>query len=99
MLGELIDESNDLELLAPVNLNIVCFRYRPSGMSEEERDDFNRRAVAAIQRDGRAFVTPTSWNGKGAIRAAFDNWATGPEDVEILWDAISDIGKTIKLEG
>ncbi|CAN5704880.1 pyridoxal-dependent decarboxylase [soil metagenome] len=95
MLGRWIDESDHLELLAPVNLNIVCFRYAPPGLSEPERDEFNRRAVRAIQHDGRAFVTPTTWAGKAGIRAAFDNWATGPADVEILCGALEDIGRQL----
>ena len=98
LLGKKIEASEDLELLAPVNLNIVCFRYAPAHLSEAERDALNSRAIRAIQHDGRAFVTPTTWNGKGAIRAAFDNWATGPGDVEILWTALTDIGKELIQE-
>lgn len=99
LLGVKIEASDDLELLAPVNLNIVCFRYAPPHLDESERDAFNARAIREIQGDGRAFVTPTTWKGKGAIRAAFDNWATQPHDVEILWSAITEIGKRLLKEG
>jgi hypothetical protein len=50
----------------------------------------NRAAVDAIQRDGRAFITGTTWHGRAAIRAAFDNWATTERDVAILENAVSD---------
>ena len=100
-LAERVRRHPRMELLAEPTLSTVCFRHlpqRPVG-AEPDLDRHNSLLAAAIQRDGRAFVTPTSWNGKGAIRAAFDNWATGPEDVAILWDAISDIGQKTRLEG
>jgi glutamate/tyrosine decarboxylase-like PLP-dependent enzyme len=86
-----VEETPGVELLAPARLNIVCFRFAPEGLDAAALDDLNRRAVAAIQADGRAFVTPTSWAGKGAIRAAFDNWATGPRDVEIFQHVALDM--------
>jgi len=85
-----IEQTDGLELMAPAPLNIVCFRYAPPGMDAAACDAFNRDAVTAIQRDGRAFVTGTVWNGRAAIRAAFDNWATTQRDVEILQAAVHD---------
>ncbi len=85
-----VDRTEGLELMAPVPLNIVCFRYTADGLDDAATDAFNRAAVAAIQRDGRAFVTGTVWDGRAAIRAAFDNWATTLHDVDILQDAILD---------
>ena len=90
MFARWLEHTPEVELLAPARLNIVCFRFVPGGLDAAETDDFNRRAVAAMQADGRAFVTPTSWEGKGAIRAAFDNWATTRRDVEILQQVVSD---------
>ncbi|CAA9557806.1 MAG: Aromatic-L-amino-acid decarboxylase [uncultured Thermomicrobiales bacterium] len=80
-----------LELLAPAPTIIVCFRVAPAGMDDTETDEVNRRVVAGLQADGRAFVSGTVWEGKAAIRAAFDNWATGPADVAILQAAILDV--------
>jgi glutamate/tyrosine decarboxylase-like PLP-dependent enzyme len=90
--GRWIERSPGVELMAPVTLNIVCFRYTPGGLSDDDRDTFNKEAVSAIQRDGRVFVTPTVWNGRSAIRCAFDNWSTTLDDVRILQEAVSDIG-------
>jgi glutamate/tyrosine decarboxylase-like PLP-dependent enzyme len=95
LLGSWIAATEDLELLADVNLNIVCFRYAPPGWDEDARDDLNRRAVTAIQEDGRAFVSGTAWNGHAAIRAAFDNWATSAGDVRILTEALADTGRQL----
>lgn len=91
MFASWVDSTSAMELMAPAPLNIVCFRYAPEGLSDAAIDDLNRRAVTAIQADGRAFVTPTTWAGKAAIRAAFDNWATMPRDVEILQETVADV--------
>jgi glutamate/tyrosine decarboxylase-like PLP-dependent enzyme len=92
-----IEETPGLELMnakrvAEFPLNIVCFRYVPDGRDDTANDAFNRAAVAAIQNDGRTFVTGTIWSGRAAIRAAFDNWATTRADVEVLQQVIADIG-------
>ena len=85
-----LETTPEVELLAPANRNIVCFRLAPDGLDAAATEEFNRRAVVAIQADGRAFVSPTAWNGKAAIRAAFDNWATSLEDIAILQQVILD---------
>lgn len=90
MFGEWLETAPGVELLAPVRLNMVCWRYVPDELDAEATDQFNRDAVAAIQRDGRVFLTPTRWQGKQAIRCAFDNWATQAADVEILQQTVAD---------
>lgn len=86
-----------IELMAPAPLNMVCWRYTPDGLDDAATDDFNRAAIVAIQDDGRAFVSGTIWNGRAAIRCAFDNWTTTLADVELLQDAVRDVG--LRLQG
>ena len=81
--------TDGIELMAPAPLNIVCFRVVVPGSGDDALDALNRATVAAIQRDGRAFVTVTTWRGRAAIRAAFDNWATTLDDVAILQQAVA----------
>ncbi len=77
--------------MAPAPLIIVCFRLAPEGLDADAADAINREAVAALQRDGRAFVSETVWRGRAAIRAAFDNLSTTPADVAILQTAVTDV--------
>ncbi|MGY8664644.1 aspartate aminotransferase family protein [Bradyrhizobium sp. UFLA05-109] len=74
-----------LELLAPVNLNIVCFRYRAD-------DEVNREIVADIQLSGIAAPSSTTLDGKFAIRAAIVNHRTDVADVDALVAAVLDFG-------
>ncbi len=92
-----VEAADGFELLAPAPLIIVCFRLAPAGMDEASIDQLNRNLVSALQADGRVFVSGTVWEGKAAVRAAFDNWATGLEDVAILQEAVAEIG--VRLVG
>src|SRR5205814_1667640 len=74
-----VDEEPELERLAEVPLNIVCFRWRPLGESHHGLDDLNRRLGEALIRDGRVFAGTTVFEGKVAFRPAIVNWRTRPE--------------------
>ena len=82
-----IAQQPELELMAPAHLNIACFRVRGDASPERE-DDLTARVVEEMQRGGIAYVTATRWNGRVAIRAAFDNWTTSAEDVNSLQRAV-----------
>jgi glutamate/tyrosine decarboxylase-like PLP-dependent enzyme len=87
-----VDDSAELERLADVPLNIVCFRFRPPGLTESELDDLNRRLGEAILGDGRVFVGTTIYDGHVAFRPAFVNWRTTEEDVDGLVDVVLELG-------
>ncbi len=91
-LGKLVVDAPDLELLVPVSLNIVCFRYVCA-----DADAVNAAIVVAIQNSGVAVPSTTTLGGKLAIRAAIVNHRTENKDVEILVRAVCDWGK--KLHG
>jgi glutamate/tyrosine decarboxylase-like PLP-dependent enzyme len=76
-----------LELLAPVNLNIVCFRYRAG-----DADGVNGEIVIDIQESGIAAPSTTMLNGQLAIRAAIVNHRTDTCDIDALVDAVLDFG-------
>ncbi len=80
-----------LELLAPVALNIVCFRY-VGGDPTFDFDALNVAIVADLQEAGIAAPSTTNIGGKLAIRAALVNHRTAPEDVEMLVAEVLRIG-------
>lgn len=73
------------ELLAPVALNIVCFRHRlPAHVAGEEADDFNAALVADLQEAGIAAPSLTTLRGKVAIRVAIVNHRSERRDIDAL---------------
>ncbi len=97
----------ELELLAPVSLNIVCFRYRGSGTARVNEDGVNaERAdadrvnadrvnaeiVVALHESGIAAPSTTTLDGKVAIRAAIFNHRTNKGDIDALIRATLEFG-------
>ena len=83
-----IEKIPELELLAPVSLNIVCFRYRC-----EDADRVNADIVVALQESGIAAPSTTTINGRFAIRAAIVNHRTRSNDIDALLNATIAFGK------
>jgi glutamate/tyrosine decarboxylase-like PLP-dependent enzyme len=92
-LAERVDASPQLERLAEVPLNIVCFRFRPPGMDESELDDLNARIGQALLADGRVYVGTTRYEGRVAFRPAIVNWRTTAADIDLIADVVVDLGE------
>jgi glutamate/tyrosine decarboxylase-like PLP-dependent enzyme len=89
----------ELELLAPVPLNIVCFRYRgPRPAGDEELNELNRQILMQLQCDGIAVPSHTALNGRFAIRAAITNHRSRRADFDILVDAVLSIGRKLAVQ-
>ena len=90
--AERVREAPDLELLADVKLNIVCFRFRPPDLGEDELNELNQRLGEAVLADGRVYVGTTTYGGRIAFRPAIVNWRTTEADVDLLVDVIRELG-------
>ena len=94
-LASLIEASPDLELLAPVPLNIVCFRFVKPNLSEAQLNELNKELLLRLQESGIAIPTYTSIKGKFAIRCSLTNHRSRREDFDLLIDSVIKIGKEI----
>ena len=90
--GEQVEAAPDLELLAPVRLNVICFRYRPPGLDEADLDELNRRLGAAVLADGRVYFGTTVYEGRVAFRPAISNWRTTGADVDLIVEVTRELG-------
>jgi glutamate/tyrosine decarboxylase-like PLP-dependent enzyme len=97
-LAELVDAAPELERLAEVPLNIVCFRARPPGLPEGELDSLNTDLAARILADGRVFVGSTTYASRIALRPAIVNWRTSPADVELLVSIVREITAELTVQ-
>ena len=91
-----VEETPELELLAPAPLNVVCFRYRPPEVSEDELDELNLRIAQEALRDGRVYFGRTRWAGQVAFRPVFVNWRTTNEDAELVLDVVLELGARLR---
>jgi glutamate/tyrosine decarboxylase-like PLP-dependent enzyme len=97
-LAQEIAAAGDLELLAPVSLNIVCFRYRHAGIADATLDLVNKAIVADAQESGIAVPSSTLVDGRLAIRVNLTNHRTTMEDLHRLLAFVRARGAALTTE-
>jgi glutamate/tyrosine decarboxylase-like PLP-dependent enzyme len=98
-LAGLVEQSPRLELLAPVSLNIVCFRFVAPGLDDARLNALNEELLIRLQESGAAVPTSTTLHGRYAIRVAITNHRSRFEDFEALVAEVTRIGDGLVNEG
>lgn len=83
-LADLVRADPRLELMAPVAINIVCFRFVGKGGTEAELRALNTEIMLRIQESGVAVPTDTTLAGRHSLRAAINNHRTRYADLDML---------------
>jgi len=83
-LAESIRADDRFEVVAPVPLSLVCFRYKGS-------DEDNRKLIDAINASGIAFLGGNMLDGRFVIRLAIGNIGTRREDVFRVWEKVQQL--------
>ena len=96
--AELIEAHPDLELVAPVPLNIVCFRFAPMNASGSELNRVNEEILLRIQESGLAVPSSTRIGDAFALRIAITNHRSKREDFDLLFKAVAEIGLAVVSE-
>jgi aromatic-L-amino-acid decarboxylase len=94
-LGELVKAAPELELSAPVSLNVVCFRYVASALDGDDLDELNKQVAVELQEQGVAVLSGTILRGKYVLRAANVNHRSRREDFDVLVGEVIRIGKAL----
>ncbi len=93
-----VDAHPLLERLAPVPLNIVCFRYNPGGVDEAALTRLNQELLIRLYESGIAAPSATTLSGRYAIRVANSNHRSRREDFDLLVETVVRIGDQIAGE-
>jgi glutamate/tyrosine decarboxylase-like PLP-dependent enzyme len=91
-LADRVDAAPDLQRLADVPLNVVCFRYRPAELPASRLNEVNRSLGGHLLADGRVFAGTTVYDGQVALRPAVTNWRTTAADLDLLVEVVREIG-------
>jgi aromatic-L-amino-acid/L-tryptophan decarboxylase len=94
-LGELIRADPRLELMAPVPLNIVCFRYVGGIRDDARLNEINNELLLRLQESGVAAPSSTVLNGRFALRVANSNHRSRREDFAMLVREVVRIGERL----
>ncbi len=91
-----------LELLAPVELSAVCFRYLPPDRGQERRetpavaddrrpktdDSLNAAILQRVNARGRVYISNATIRGRFALRACITNHRTTEADVDAVVEEV-----------
>jgi aromatic-L-amino-acid decarboxylase len=89
-----IQETPRFELVAPVPFGLVCFRYRPDDLSEDQIDDLNRRLLTRVNASHRVHLTHTQLGGHFVIRLVIGQRETEREHVAEAWRLIREAAES-----
>ncbi len=95
----LIESEPLLSLVAPVGLDIVCFRFDPGGLNEAQLNRLNEELLTRIHEDGVAAPSSTTLNGRTCLRVAISNYRTELADFDLFVMRMLEIGQELLAEG
>jgi aromatic-L-amino-acid/L-tryptophan decarboxylase len=88
-----IEDAPDFELVMAPTLSLLCFRYRPDGLSGGELDVLNERLLHRLNDSGRLYVTHTRWQDNYVIRFVVGQTNTEREHVDAAWTEIQRVAR------
>jgi len=97
-LKEEMETERDFEILAPVPLNLVCFRYRPKGINDENQlNKINTELLEGLNKTGEILLTQTKLNDKYTLRFVSGNNNTSMDEVRKGWEKVKMHARKLKL--
>jgi glutamate/tyrosine decarboxylase-like PLP-dependent enzyme len=93
--ARLVEQSPELELLAPVSLNIVCFRFRKYNLTDDILNELNKEIMIRLHESGIAVPSYTTLGNIFALRIAVTNHRSRKEDFEIFVKEVIKQGKEL----
>jgi aromatic-L-amino-acid decarboxylase len=94
-LAEMISKESDFELLAPVVISLVCFRYIPSGLTEEQINVLNEKLNHQLNDSGKIYLSHTVLNGKYTLRMVTAQTNVNFQHVEKAWHLIKETARSL----
>ncbi len=93
-LAEEIRSSDDFEMLAPLPLNLICFRYHPSGVDDlAQLNALNEQFLEKLNATGKIYITHTKLNGVYTLRMVIAQTQVNAEDVMAAWGLIKEMAR------
>jgi aromatic-L-amino-acid decarboxylase len=93
--GNLVEKEPKLELMAPIGLDIVCFRFNPGKLDDSKLNALNKEILMQLHEKGIAVPTYTTLHGKYCLRIAISNHRSQFEDFDLLAREVVRIGNQV----
>ncbi len=90
-----ISHEPDFEILAPVVINVVCFRYKPASATEQEINSLNETLNHRLNDSGKIYLTHTIIEGKYTLRMVTGQTNVTMEHVTRAWELIKSTARNL----
>jgi len=95
-LAAMISGESDFEILAPVTICVVCFRYKPAGYDEKQINLLNEKLNHQLNDSGKLYLSHTVLNGKYTLRMVTAQTNVTPGHVEKAWTRIKESARRLQ---
>ena len=95
-LSEMITKEGDFEILAPAVICVVCFRYVPSGYTEDQINALNEKLNHELNDSGKLYLSHTVLNGKYTLRMVTAQTNVTIQHVVKAWDQIKITARSLR---
>lgn len=93
-----LENATDFEILAPVPLNTICFRYHPLRINDPEKlNMLNQKLIEKLNNTGKLFLTHTKLNGHFTLRIVIGQTNVEQSHVEDAWNLIQSKARSMEL--
>ena len=93
--GRLVENEPCMELMAPIGLDIVCFRFNPDGLDDERLNALNKEILMQLHEQGIAAPSYTTLQERYCLRIAIANHRSTQEDFDLLAREVVRIGREL----
>jgi aromatic-L-amino-acid decarboxylase len=88
-LARRVQSTPGFQILAPVPLNVICFRYAPSGLTEPAAlDALNVRLLESLNQTGLLYLSHTRLAGRFTLRLVVGQTYVQQHHVDEAWERI-----------
>lgn len=94
-LSGMISKEPDFEMLAPVVISVVCFRFKPAGYSDEDLNHLNEKLNHQLNDSGKIYLTHTVLRGKYTLRMVTAQTNVTMDHVEKAWMLIKKTARNL----
>ncbi|MGE5340582.1 MAG: pyridoxal phosphate-dependent decarboxylase family protein [Candidatus Omnitrophota bacterium] len=93
-----IDASENFERLAPTPFSVVCFRYKPKGISDTETlNRLNQELMETLNDSGALYLTHTKLNGIFTLRLVIGQTHQEKRHIDAAWQRIQETAARLKI--
>ena len=92
-LADLVSSDPEMELTAPVASNVVCFRFNPGGLNDDDLNTLNKTIASGANKIKFWMISDTNVKGRWSLRAAIVNHRSRREDFDYIYGLVKELGR------